>query len=74
MLQRYHFRFIEADNPEFVEKDHIIFADTLLNAIGKFELKHSIEAPAYLDLPSYERCMEVHFKDAYGYVKYMITW
>ncbi len=73
-MKRYQFRFIDADNPEFEEKDHIIFADSLLNAIGKFELKHHIEAPAYLDLPSYDKFMEIHFKDSYGYVKYMVTW
>lgn len=73
-MKRYQFTFVEADNPDFNEKDHIVFADSLLSAIEKFEKKHSIDAPAYLDLPSYETFMEIHFKDSVGYVKYIVTW
>ncbi len=73
-MKRYHFEFIEADNPDFTEKDHIVFAPSLIDAIEKFEKKHSIAAPVFLDLPSFETFMEIEFRDSIGYIKYVISW
>lgn len=73
-MKRYQFEFIKAENPEFFEKDHIIFAHSLSEAIEKFEKKHKIVAPAYLDFPSFETFMEVEFKDDIGYITYKILW
>lgn len=73
-MKRYQFTFLEADNPDFIEKGHIVFADSLQSAIDKFEKKHEMKAPAYLDFPSFEKYMEIHFKDPVGYVKYIVSW
>lgn len=73
-MTRYTFTLIKADNPHYTEKGHIVFANTLLEAIEKFERINNLTAPAYLDLPAYEKYMEVHFRDQVGYVKYMIAW
>ncbi len=71
---RYKFHLVESENPNFEEKDHIIFADTLAGAIEKFERKHDIEAPAYWDEPAFERSIEVMFRDKVGLVRYLISW
>ncbi|WP_134701672.1 hypothetical protein [Ammoniphilus sp. YIM 78166] len=73
-MTRYKFHLVESQSPHFEEKDHIIFAETLAGAIEKFERKHDIEAPAYLDEPTFDRSIEVMFKDDTGLVRYLISW
>lgn len=73
-MKRYTFHLIESDNPEFEEKDHVILAETLDKAIEKFERKHDLIAPAYWDEPSYDRSIEIIFKDYVGKVRYSIDW
>lgn len=73
-LKKYRFELIESDMANFVEKDHVIPAYTLADAIQKFGRKHDLEIPAYWDEPSFETNIEVSFKSSYGHVKYCIYW
>ncbi|MEW9668719.1 hypothetical protein [Ammoniphilus sp. 3BR4] len=73
-MTRYTFHLLESENPDFEEKDHVILAETLAGAIEKFERKHDLIAPAYWDEPSYERSIEIIFKDHVGMVRYSIHW
>jgi hypothetical protein len=73
-LIKYRFELIETDIEEFVEKDHVIPATSLTDAIEKFVRKHDLEAPAYWDEPSFETHIEVSFKNTHGTVRYHISW
>ncbi len=73
-MKKFTFHLIQSDNLDFEEKDHVIPAESLEDAIRKFERKHDVEAPAYWDEPSFETSMEISFKDAVGKIVYLITW
>lgn len=73
-MRNYRFQLIESNHPYFEEKDHIILAESLDDAIRKFERKHDIEAPAYWDEPSFDREINIIFKDPAGNVTYEISW
>ncbi|RKD24395.1 hypothetical protein BEP19_08365 [Ammoniphilus oxalaticus] len=73
-MKKYRFLLIRSDHPDFEEKDHIIPAETLDDAIRKFERKHDVEGPAYWDEPFFDKEMEITFKGRSGYVFYKISW
>lgn len=73
-MKKYHFELIENNLPLFKEKDHIILAISLTDAIQKFVRKHDLEAPAYWDEPSFDTNLELIFKNNQGNVRYLITW
>lgn len=73
-MKNYRFRLIQKDHPSFEEKDHVIAAVSLSDAVRKFERKHDVEAPAYWDEPFFDREMELTFKDGVGKVVYEISW
>jgi hypothetical protein len=73
-LKNYRFELIESDIVNFVEKDHVIPAYTLTDALHKFVRKHDLEAPAYWDEPSFETHIEITFKSTNGRIKYHISW
>lgn len=70
----YRFELLEKSMPQFKEKDHMIPASSLTDAIQKFARKHDLEAPAYWDEPSFETQIELIFTNEYGRVRYLITW
>lgn len=74
MLIKYRFEIMQSDIQGFVEKDHVILAISLSDAIQKFVRKHDLEAPAYWDEPSFETHIEVSFKKTHGRVRYHISW
>lgn len=73
-MKKFTFHLIQTDSLSFEEKDHVILADSLEDAIRKFERKHDVEAPAYWDEPSFDTSIEVAFKDKEGKIVYLITW
>jgi hypothetical protein len=73
-MKKYIFHLIEATIPYFREKDHVIPAHSLTDAIQKFIRKHELEAPAYWDEPTFDTNIELTFKNEYGKVKYYIQW
>lgn len=73
-MRKYKFDLLHANIPDFVEKDHIILAHSLTDAIQKFVRKHHLEAPAYWDEPSFDKNIELIFKSRDGSVKYRISW
>ncbi|GAA0372276.1 hypothetical protein [Bacillus horti] len=73
-MKKYRFELLETDISLFIEKDHVILAGSLEDAIQKFVRKHDLEAPAYWDEPSFDTFIELTFKSAQGSVKYKITW
>ena len=74
LLRKYRFDLMQLTIQGFVEKDFIILANSLEDAIIKFTRKHHLEAPAYWDEPSYDRNIELTFGSQYGSVKYHISW
>jgi hypothetical protein len=73
-MKRYFFELLKADHPNFEEKGHVIFSDTLEKAVQKFERMHDVDAPAYWDEPHYDTWIEMDFKDEQGMIRYRITW
>ena len=73
-MRKYRFQLIESNHPYFEEKDHIILAESLDDAIRKFERKHDLESPAYWDEPAFDTVIEIVFKDHAGKVTYEISW
>ncbi|MEX2414939.1 MAG: hypothetical protein WD424_02250 [Paenibacillaceae bacterium] len=73
-MRKYKFDLIQCTITGYREKDHIILASSLTDAIQKFIRKHELEAPAYWDEPSYDRYIELTFTSAYGAVNYLISW
>lgn len=71
---KYTFEQLRCSIPLFREKDHIIQAVSLTDAITKFARKHELEAPAYWDEPSFDRNIELTFKRGQGTVTYHIQW
>ena len=74
MLRKYKFDLIDCTIIGFREKDHIILASSVTDAVQKFIRKHELEAPAYWDEPSYDLNIELTFTNAYGVIKYDISW
>jgi hypothetical protein len=73
-LKKYKFDQLHNTITGFREKDHIILAHSLTDAIAKFIRKHDLEAPAYWDEPAYDRNIELTFKNIHGSIKYQISW
>jgi hypothetical protein len=73
-LIKYRFERLYTDIPKFEEKDHIILANSLTDAIQKFVRKHDLEEPAYWDEPSFEKEIELYFKASQGILSYHISW
>jgi hypothetical protein len=73
-LKKYRFELIHTDIPNFQEKDHVIVANSLDDAIHKFVRKHEVEAPVYWDEPSYDKHIELYFKSSHGTLHYQINW
>lgn len=73
-MKKYTFHLIRSDSHDFEEKDHVIPATSLEDAIRKFERKHDVEAPAYWDEPTFDTSMEVTFRDKAGKIVYLISW
>jgi len=73
-MRKYRFDLLFNEIPGFVEKDHIIPAHSLEDAMRKFTRKHEIDLPPYWDEPSYDKSMEVSFKREGATVRYRISW
>ncbi len=73
-MKKYIFHLKEVTIPQYREKDHIIPAHSLTDAIQKFVRKHELDAPAYWDEPSFDTNIELTFKHETGIVKYEIHW
>lgn len=73
-MRKYKFDLLRSTIAHFKEKDHIIPAQSLTDAVLKFVRKHELEAPAYWDEPAYEKVIEMTFKCDYGNVTYHISW
>ncbi len=73
-MKKYTFDLLHNTIPEFRERDHVIPAQSLTDAIRKFTLKHDLEAPAYWDEPFFETFMEISFTGSGGTVRYRIHW
>jgi hypothetical protein len=74
-MKRYQFDLLETENLFFEEKDHVILAYSLSDALAKFSRKHDLECPAYWDEPVYDVSMEITFKDSLGErIKYLVSW
>jgi hypothetical protein len=73
-MRNYRFELLHNEIPGFVEKDHIIPAHSLEDALRKFTRKHEIEPPAYWDEPVYDKNMELSFKRDGAAVRYRISW
>ncbi len=73
-MRKYTFDLLHSTISNFKEKDRIIPAQSLDDAIRKFAKKHGLEMPAYWDEPSFDTQMELAFKSNLGDVKYLICW
>lgn len=73
-MKKYTFELLEHSIPGFRERDHIIPAESLTDAIRKFTRKHELEAPAYWDEPFFETFIEMRFTCADGAIHYRIQW
>ena len=73
-MRKYRFDLLHHDIPGFVEKDHIIEAQSLEDALLKFSRKHELDAPPYWDEPSFDKMIEITFKRAGHGARYRITW
>ncbi len=73
-MKKYSFDLLETGIRGIKEKNHLIPAHSLEDAIGKFSRKYDLEAPAYWDEPSYDRFIELTFKSSKGTLKYQISW
>lgn len=73
-MKKYKFDLLDTTISNFKEKDHIIPAQSLADAVRKFVRKHELQAPAYWDEPSFDREMELTFKSKYGVITYRISW
>lgn len=71
-----HFRFELLYNhiPDFREKDHVIPAGSLADAVQKFARKHDLDAPAYWDEPTFDKVIDLSFKQGSYEIRYRITW
>lgn len=74
ILKKYTFHLIHSSIPYFQEKDHVIPAHSLTDAIQKFTRKHQLEVPAYWDEPFFDTFIELIFKGDNGSVTYKIHW
>src|SRR5690606_2962120 len=73
-MQKYRFEQLYNEIPGFIERDHIIPANSLEDALQKFTRKHELELPAYWDEPTFDRTMDLSFKREADAVRYRITW
>lgn len=73
-MKKYKFELIQCTISGFTEKDHIIPAHSLEDAVRKFIRKHELEAPAYWDEPFFDQEIELTFKNEYGDVLYHLSW
>lgn len=73
-MKKYKFILKQCTIRGFAEKDHIIPAHSLEDAVQKFIRKHDLEAPAYWDEPFFDQEIEMTFKNEYGEVLYHISW
>ena len=73
-MKKYRFDLQRSTINEYNELAHIIHAWSLADAVQKFIRKHGLEAPAYWDEPSYEKHIEMVFKNDRGSVWYSISW
>ena len=61
-MRKYHFNLLQSNITGFLEKDHIIPATSLEDAVRKFTRKHELEAPAYWDEPFFDKNIELILK------------
>lgn len=73
-MTKYRFDLVESTIAGFKERDHIIPAQSLADAVQKFIRKHELEAPAYWDEPFFDKTIDLTFKNESGNVKYRISW
>lgn len=73
-MKNYRFDLIHTSHSGFREKDHIIPASSLTDAIQKFARKHELEAPFYWDEPSFDKYLDIIFRNDFGELKYQISW
>lgn len=73
-MTKYSFQVIESAIPGFSGTSDVILAASLSKAIEKWSRKHSLEAPAYWDEPSFERWIELNFKNKTGILRCKIIW
>jgi len=73
-LKKYKFNLLNHTIFGFTERDTIIPAHSLSEAIRKFVRKHELTEPAYWDEPFFDQEIELTFKHKYGEVKYQISW
>lgn len=73
-MKKYRFELLKTTIHPFEEKDHIIVANSLADAIQKFVRKHELEAPAYWDEPMFDSDIELTFKRNNDTVTYLISW
>lgn len=71
----YTFELLETNVTKFEEKDHVIPANSLTDAMQKFVRKHDMTMPAYWDEPTFDKDIEITFKDLHeGVYRYLIHW
>lgn len=73
-MRNFRFEMLYNHIPEFREKDHIIPAVSIEDAIHKFARKHDLDTPAYWDEPTFDKIMELSFKRGQDEIRYRITW
>jgi hypothetical protein len=73
-MKKYKFDLLKSTITGYHEKDFIIPANSLSDAITKFVRKHELEEPAYWDEPFFDKHIELTFKSIHGEVNYNISW
>lgn len=73
-MKKYKFDLLHSTITGYYEKDTIIPANSLSDAITKFVRKQELTEPAYWDEPFFDKHIELAFKSKFGEVRYHISW